>query len=173
MKGRLVFGMLALGVVVLGVQSPRARASISQGVKPVPVPTLVVPKPDIVGSNITIERQLGGPAPFDIGKPCFIRATVTNKGKAPAGPFKIAFYIRYNDSLTNPPKPATLTCEITGTLAPGASTSCLSTTSYTPTKEGWYVLETMADVGNQVAESNDWNNGLSTSRHTVSPIPPG
>lgn len=108
---------------------------------PPPSPT-AAPTPDIV-----IDAASGAPIPFIVGQPFNVSVTVRNGGGGPSGQFAIA--------ATFPPSNI-FASAIVPPLAAGQTVNVNLTGTFTNT--GFYSVVIVADLNNEVAESNETNN---------------
>lgn len=116
---------------------------------PPPSPT-AAPLPDIV-----IDAAAVSPNPILPGVPFNVSVTVRNAGAAPAGQFAIAATFPPNNVYTS---------AIIGGLGPGQS--ILTTLTGTLSNTGFYSVVIVADLNNDVQESNE-NNNLFNFSYTI------
>src|SRR5438445_41228 len=123
-------------------------------------------EPDLVVMAVTV------PANGATSRPLTITNTVRNQGPAPAGVFRITFYMSATD-----PTPGAGTAvgfrDLT-TLATGASSPASTVVTIPATlTPGPYYVSAVADSGGLQVELDEGNNGLTASRQiTVTPYQP-
>jgi subtilase family serine protease len=134
------------------VLTVRAYDELGASVKSTPVHISVAPPPalaDLVIDSLTVLPTL---AKED--QPVIITATVRNAGGATANNFEIDLYQNLMTQLSAS-QAGDVTCMVSS-LAPGASTICTGTVSYSTV--GTYIVRAQVDRMNVVAEAREHNN---------------
>ncbi|HTO12985.1 MAG TPA: CARDB domain-containing protein [Candidatus Binatia bacterium] len=105
---------------------------------------------------------LSAPGTAQTGRPLAISNTVRNAGTAPAGPFRVAFYMAPGDSTPGAGSPIGVR-DLTGLAANTNSSVVTTLTLPANMSAGTYFLSARVDSARAVTESDETNNGLTAA----------